>query len=215
MHKHFGIIPDGGRRWSQREGKPLQEGYAYCVTRILQLAEMAYHSGYQEVSIYCLSLANLERAAHEVNAVLDTMRSSLHLFESLIGGATFQRVRVIGELDCLPDDVRQRLERLNSLASEQAGPTINLLIAYDAAAELQRAHQRAHGQQIDLSHMDVKTPIQLIFRSAKGVLLSGFLPFQSQYAHLVVSDKLFNDLTQDDMLELFKNAEQLDYWFGR
>ena len=37
----------------------------------------------------------------------------------------------------------------------------------------------------------------------------------SQYAHLVVSDKLFNDLTEGDMQEVFEGAEQLDHWFGR
>ena len=214
-HKHFGIIPDGARRWSTREGQGLAEGYGYCVSRILELADMAYHAGYHEVSIYCLSLANLERPAQEVSAVFDTMRTSLHLFEALIGGDTFQRIRVVGETDRLPEDVRERLERLEALSGDPAVPTINLLIAYDAAAELQRAHQRAHGEHLGLAHFDVTTPIQVIFRSAKGVLLSGFLPFQSQYAHLVVSDKLFNDLTEGDMQEVFEGAEQLDHWFGR
>jgi undecaprenyl diphosphate synthase len=214
-HKHFGIIPDGARRWSTREGQGLAEGYCYCVSRILELADMAYHAGYQEVSIYCLSLANLERSASEVRAVFDTMRTSLHLFEALIGGDTFQRIRVVGETDRLPGDVRERLERLEALGCDSAVPTINLLIAYDAATELERAHQRAYGEQLALSHFDVTTPVQVIFRSGKGVLLSGFLPFQSQYAHLVVSDKLFNDLTEDDMREVFEESEQLDHWFGR
>ncbi len=214
-HKHFGIIPDGARRWSRREGQSPAEGYYYCVSRILELADMAYHAGYQEVSIYCLSLDNLERPAHEVRAVFDTMRMSLHLFEGLIGGDTFKRIRVVGETDQLPEDVRERLERLEALSVDTSVSTINLLIAYDAATELQRAHQRAHGDQLGLAHFDVTTPIQVIFRSAKGVLLSGFLPFQSQYAQLIVSDKLFNDLTEGDMREVFEDAEQLDHWFGR
>ena len=214
-HKHFGIIPDGGRRWSKREGRSLAEGYSYCVSRILQLADMAYHAGYQEVSVYCLSLANLDRPAAEVSAVLDTMRTSLHLFEGLLGGDIFQRIRVVGETDRLPLDVRRRLERLEALSGDPAGATINLLVAYDAAAELQRAHQRAHGEQLGLSHFDVTAPVQVIFRSAKGVLLSGFLPFQSQYAHLVVSDKLFNDLSDDDLHAVFADAVQLDHFIGR
>ena len=65
-----------------------------------------------------------------------------------------------------------------------------------------------------MSHFDLPTPLQVIF-AQRGTLLSGFLPFQSQYAHLVVSDKLFNDLSADDMRAAFGASAELDHWYGR
>lgn len=212
QHGHFGIIPDGGRRWARREGKSLMEAYSTSVPRILELATMAYHCGFNEVSVYCLSLSNLERPQAEVEAVFDTFRGCLHLVEDFIGGNTFKNVRVVGEIDRLPKDLQ---ERMSALKRDSIGPVLNLLVAYDSWAELRRAQQRAVGAPVELQHFDVKTPLQVIFRTAEGTLLSGFLPFQSQYAHLIVSDRLFNDLSIEDMRRALEASDHLDHWFGR
>ena len=214
-HRHFGIIPDGARRWSKREGRSLKDAYCECVARIVKLAEMALLAGYDEVSVYCLSAANLQRSAQEVAAVFDTMRAALHLLEPLVQADRFQALRVIGETECLPADLQQRLLRLEERSTSPAGPRLNLLFAYDAWAELQRAHQRAGERPLQCADFDVQSPLQVVFRSASGVLLSGFLPFQSQYAHLLVSEQLFNDLSDDDLRAVLQRAERLDHWMGR
>ena len=183
-HRHFGIIPDGGRRWAKREGRSLIDAYSCSVSRILELAHMAYDAAYDEVSVYCLSLANLDRPKAEVDAVLETLRACLHQVEDFAAGDTFQYVRVIGELERLPGDLQQRFAEMSR---DRSGPALNLLVAYDARLELHRAQQRAGSTPVELHHFDVQTPLQVIFRSAQGNLLSGFLPFQSPTAVLTAA----------------------------
>lgn len=212
--QHFGIIPDGGRRWSKREMRSLTDAYCECVSRIVKLAEMARLAGYDEVSVYCLSAANLERSEEEVAAVFDIMRAALHRFEPLVKPDRFQALRVIGETQRLPSDLRQRLQRLEEISTEPAGSRLNLLFAYDPWAELQRAHRRAGERPLQYSDFDVESPLHVVFRSGSGVLLSGFLPFQSQYAHLIVSERLFNDFSDDDFRAVLEGADRLDHLTG-
>ena len=175
QHRHFGIIPDGGRRWAKREGRSLVEAYSSSVARILELARMAYQAGYHEVSVYCLSLANLDRPAAEVDAVFDTMRACLHQVEAFAAGDSNVDIRAIGETERLPEDLQQRFA---AMSRSSGGPALNLLVAYDSGLELQRAQQRAGNTPIDLSHFDLPTPLQVIFRSRGVPCSADSFPFK-------------------------------------
>ena len=79
---------------------------------------MAYQAGYHEVSVYRLSLANLDRPAAEVDAVFDTMRACLHQVEAFAADDSNVDIRAIGETERLPEDLQQRFAAMSRSAGD-------------------------------------------------------------------------------------------------
>lgn len=89
---------------------------------------------------------------------------------------------------------------------------INVLAAYDAADELRAAQRRAERDGCDISAAFEIGAVDLVIRTTPEPLLSGFLPFQSQYAQLIFLTTPLNDLTGsriDDIVADYRRLPQL------
>ena len=65
-----------------------------------------------------------------------------------------------------------------------------------------------------ITHLQITTPVDLVIRSGDAPLLSNFLPLQSAWARLYFTDKLFNDLTAEDVLQILRHFEKINRKFG-
>ncbi len=215
--RHVGIIPDGTRRWSRRHEVPLAEGYLRAMGNLAHLVDALYARGVAIVSVYLLSRRNLARPAEELDAVF---RAERHLCEHLLPPVLEDhgvRVSAVGDPSLVPRGFRRALSRLTGPGAGDGAPprpasgrTLNLLVAYDAWEELRspRTARGADGRPV----LGVREDVDLVIRTGGGTLLSGFLPLQSQYAHLHTFDRLFNDLTPADLaaaLAAFARHERL------
>ena len=196
--RHVGVIPDGTRRWSRGRGVPLTDGYPLAMENLARVVDVLYSAGVSVVSLYLLSLRNLTRPQAELKAVFE---AETYLCTRLLPQVLARhraRVSTVGELSRIPADYRQALRALDGPAVDTER-RLYLLVAYDAWEELRAASVHAAPQASPAERLGVPEDVDLVLRTGGGNLLSGFLPLQSQYAHIHTVETLFNDLTPSDV----------------
>lgn len=211
--RHVGLIPDGTRRWSHRTGVELAVGYHRAMDKLSESIDALFAAGISVVSVYLLSRRNLQRAASELQAVFEAeIRFCVNLLPSILDNHS-AAVHVVGDIEGLPPEFRQALDRM-SVFSAESSRKLYLLVGYDAWSELREAMRSTTPMTVPAS-LAVTEDVDLIIRTGGGMLLSGFLPLQSQYAHLSVTDKLFNELTIADIRSAIAEFSSRDQLYGR
>jgi undecaprenyl diphosphate synthase len=199
------------RRWAKAHGATLPEAYLRGAEKVAEILAVLQRNDVSTVTVYNLSRANLSRGDSELDAVYT---ASIHFFTTLIPArfdAAACRVRLHGNRNVLPEsylDAARGLEAdMNSGDFE-----INILAAYDADDELRAAHARAQREGCDITAAFDIGEVDLVIRTTSEPLLSGFLPFQSQYAQLVFLQTPLNELTEQhiaDLLTEYRRSPQL------
>jgi undecaprenyl diphosphate synthase len=195
--RHVGVIPDGTRRWSRNRGVPLTEGYPQAMENLARVVDVLYSAGVSVLSLYLLSLRNLTRPRAELRAVFEAETYFCTRLLPPVLARHGARVSAVGELSRIPPDYRRALRALDDPAVD-TDRRLYLLVAYDAWEELRAASVHAAPQELP-GRLGVREDVDLVLRTGGGNLLSGFLPLQSQYAHIHTVETLFNDLTPSDV----------------
>jgi undecaprenyl diphosphate synthase len=208
---HVGLIPDGLRRWAQSNDTTLSVAYRRGAEKVTEILVALQRHGVQTVTVYNLSRANLARDRTELEPVY---AASTHFFSTLIP-AHFDRdkcsFKLHGDRNALPHNYVAQAQDLE-FSMHGSEFRINILAAYDAYDELRTAQQRARQDGCDISAALDIADVDLIIRTSPEPLLSGFLPLQSQYAHLVFLSTPLNELTEqdiDDLIAVYRRSPQL------
>jgi short-chain Z-isoprenyl diphosphate synthase len=208
---HVGLIPDGLRRWADANGATLTDAYLRGAEKVAEILVALQRNDVQIVSVYNLSRANLARRDDELDAVY---AASIHFFTTLIPlhfDPAACSVRLHGDRNLLPHNY---LAAARDLENAMTGNDfrINILAAYDADDELRAAHRRAEREGCDIRAAFDIGDVDMVIRTSPEPLLSGFLPWQSQYAQLVFLTTPLNDLTVsdiDDLVADYRRSPQL------
>lgn len=211
---HVGLIPDGLRRWARLNGVDLADSYLTGAHKVVDVLATLQRLGVRTVSVYNLSVANLSRRDDELEAVF---AASVQFFRTLIPDRfdpAVCDVRLHGDRTSLP---KQYLDA--ALDAESAmngrGFTINVLAAYDARDELRNAHAKARELGCDINDAFDIGDVDLVIRTTPEPLLSGFLPMQCQYAHLLFLTTPLNELEVDQVEDLVSNYRRLPQLRGK
>ncbi|MGV9340547.1 undecaprenyl diphosphate synthase family protein [Streptomyces sp. NPDC003688] len=195
--RHVGVIPDGTRRWSRLHGLPLTEGYLLAMRNLADITDLLLASRVRTVSVYMLSARNLLRPAEELAAVFEAESRFCSVMLPEVLRRHGARAEVVGRDEGLPTGFRDALEGLRSIRGE--GGKVHLLVGYDGWDEVLTALRGASSVEEAKAALAVPDDVDLVIRTGGGALLSGFLPMQSQYAHIATVDALFNDLSPADV----------------
>jgi undecaprenyl diphosphate synthase len=213
---HVAIIMDGNRRWAREHGLDELDGHAAGVEKIRWLVEHTLRRGVGFLSLYAFSRENWARPDDEVIGLF-------RLLEQAIRAETPElvrqgvRVRLLGRLDELPDDLRVSIQQ--ALAATDGGTRLTLAVAFNYAGrtELVDAVRAivAEGlapDQVDESaiagrlYTSGMPDPDLVIRTGGEQRLSNFLIWQSAYAEFWTSDVLWPDFdatTYDAALDAF------------
>ena len=192
--KHVAVIMDGNGRWAKNRLLPRSAGHRAGMKRMISLSEHIFDCGVEWCTLYALSTENLNRPQEELDA--------------LFGKEKKITLRVIGNLQLLPDDVREVIGRGEEETKGGARGTLVLAIAYGARQEILSAVNSAvrAGMEVTeesfsalLSTEGIPDP-DLLIRTGKEVRLSNFLLWQSAYAEFYVTDVLWPDFSKEDFL---------------
>ncbi|PRC42359.1 di-trans,poly-cis-decaprenylcistransferase [Mycobacterium sp. ITM-2017-0098] len=208
---HVGLIPDGLRRWAEANGTTLTDSYRRGSEKVIEVLLALQRNDVQTVSVYNLSRANLARTNDELEAVY---AASIYFFNTLIPlhfDPAVCSVRLHGDRSLLPEEYVTAAQEAEATTAKE-GFRINILAAYDAADELRAAHLRAQREGCDITAAFDIGEVDLVIRTTAEPLLSGFLPWQSQYAQLIFLDTPLNELTArhiDDLVDDYRGFPQL------
>lgn len=212
---HVGVIMDGNGRWATRRGLPRLRGHEAGVRALRRIVEAAPSQGVETLTLYAFSSDNWRRPQAEVTALMALLR--LYLREetqSLVRNGV--RLTVIGRRDRLPEGLAQAIGRAEAATAD--GHALHLRIAVDYSARdaiLNAAAKAASGQitRARFSSLVTGEPalrdVDLVIRSGGERRLSDFLLWESAYAELHFTDRLWPDFTAEDL------AEALDWFHDR
>ena len=223
LPRHVGIIMDGNGRWAKARGKPRTEGHLEGVKAAKRVVAAAAEEGLAFLSLYTFSTENWARAESEVSYLMFLVRSYLKKEYD------FYRengIRIVhsGDIARLPKDITREIEEVTHDTAGYTGLTVNLSINYGGRDEIIRAFNKviSSGAVGPLTEESFRGYLDqpglpdpdLIIRSANEHRLSNFLLWESAYAELYFSPKLWPDWTGDDLREALAEYGRRSRTFG-
>lgn len=219
---HVAIIMDGNGRWAQRRGLPRVAGHRAGVAAVRRVVERAPQIGIRQLTLYAFSSDNWKRPSFEVRRVLALIAAYLRWEREALCNAG-ARVEGIGRRDRLPRMLLREIEQCE--AATTAGRRLHLRVAVDyssreamARAALTAVHGlngsstaetvgRAMAATLNAEGGDV----DLLIRTGGEKRLSDFLLWESAYAELVFTDRMWPDFDGEDLeaaVEEFRRRER-------
>jgi undecaprenyl diphosphate synthase len=214
---------DGNGRWAEARGKPRTEGHLEGVKAAKRVVGAAAEAGISFLSLYAFSTENWTRAQEEVSYLMGLI--GLYLKKEY-DFYRKNRIRILhsGDLERLPREIAREIDDVTRDTAGFDGLTVNLSINYGGRDEIIRAFRRRLSQGSEeplteqsfrqyLDHPELPDP-DLIIRSANELRLSNFLLWESAYAELYFSAKLWPDWDGDDLRAALAEYAQRSRRFG-
>ncbi|MBQ7370087.1 MAG: di-trans,poly-cis-decaprenylcistransferase [Clostridia bacterium] len=222
LPKHIAIIMDGNGRWAKKRLMPRLKGHQQGVSRMVGLLQYAYKLGVDYMTVYALSTENLNRPKEELAGLYDLIRTQ---FESAMAQLDKYevRVKIIGDVSLLPKDVQEIVQKVEKKTEKFTGKGLNVALAYGSRAELVRAVNQAieAGEKLteeslsNLLYTGGQPDPDLVIRTGKEKRLSNFLLYQSAYAELYFSDKMFPEFLDEDLQKAIEDYSNRTRRFGK
>ena len=234
--RHIGIIMDGNRRFGRQLGLPrASQGHRHGAEKLWEVLNWCFEAGVEVVTVWCFSLDNFDRDAHEVDDLLelfeDKTRELAHhpdVHEKQV------RVRFIGEIDLLPDGLQEAIRDAEQATACYSACELNVAMAYGGRQELGNAFRRylearseagdrleelARSFEADSIEPYLYTSGQpepdLVIRTSGEVRLSGFLLWQSAYSEYYFCDTHWPAFRKIDLLRALRSYHERHRRFGR
>lgn len=203
--RHVAIIMDGNGRWAKKRFLPRVAGHKAGVEAVRTIVRAAGDLGIEALTLYAFSSENWKRPEEEVSDLMGLMKrfilSDLEEF-----AANDVRLKVIGNWRALAPDVVGLIENALDRTAHNRRTTLAVALNYGAQDELVRAAQAAAASseitaETIEAHLDTADlpPLDLLIRTSGEVRLSNFLLWQSAYAELYFTDKLWPDFAPADL----------------
>ncbi len=220
---HVGIIMDGNGRWATERKRPRSEGHLEGLEAAKRVVKAAASLGLRYLSLYTFSTENWARAREEVSYLMFLIRSHLKKEYDFYRR---NRIRIVhsGDLARLPPEVAAEVRSAVEDTARFGGLTVNLAINYGGRSEIMRAFHRALERGDDdglteerfrafLDRPEMPDP-DLIIRTGNERRLSNFLLWESAYAELYFSPKLWPDWRAEDLVEALTDYARRSRRFG-
>jgi len=192
---HVAVIMDGNRRYADRQGADPTDGHRAGADTTEALLQWCDELGVDEVTLYTFSTENFERPAEEREELFDLIAAKLREFADADRVHEAEvRIRAIGNLDRLPERVREAVAYADRQTSEYDRLHLNVALAYGGRRELLDATRdvarRVRAGDIDPAEIDSETvddalydgptrDVDLIVRTGGDERTSNFLPWQA------------------------------------
>ena len=232
---HIAVIMDGNRRWAVAEGREPGAGHRRGAEKALDLIDWCVSLGIGEVTLWALSIENLERPSDEVATITDVASEAI---AALTSGrrrtSTPVDLHVIGRRDLLPPGLADTVERSATLSDREGAIRVTVAIAYSGRDELLEAFRATVreavaaevpvGELADAITADSlaahlythgSSDPDLIIRTSGEIRLSGFLPWQSVYSEYHFTDAYWPAFREIDFLRAIRTYQQRARRFGR
>ena len=220
--QHIAIILDGNGRWAKAKGMPRNYGHAQGSKNVERICEEAWRMGIKYLTVYAFSTENWSRPESEVAALMNLLRNYMKTCLKT-AEKNDMKIRVIGDIDPLDDDIKRRIRELEEATVDNGGLNFTIALNYGSRDEIVRASRKmaedcAEGrldpESIDEtvfeSYLDthgIPDP-DLMIRTSGEQRLSNYLLWQLAYSEFYFTDVPWPDFTKE---ELEKAVEEYNH----
>ncbi|MBS6276438.1 MULTISPECIES: isoprenyl transferase [Anaerostipes] len=221
--EHVAIILDGNGRWAKKRFLPRNMGHAQGSKTVERIIEDAFDMGIKYLTVYAFSTENWRRPKDEVDALMKLLRDYL---KTCIKRANKNnmRVRVIGDVTGLSEDLREKIEQLEEASKGNTGINFTIALNYGSRDEMIRAMKKMAGDLLagtlkkeDITedafagYLDTKgiPEPDLMIRTSGEQRLSNFMLWQLAYTEFYFTDVLWPDFNKKEL------KKAVEYYNGR
>ena len=207
---HIAVIMDGNGRWAKAKGLPRMMGHRAGVEALKTTLRLCSNWGIKALTVYAFSTENWSRPRDEVNFLMTLFERVLQReLESLQRERV--RIKFLGDLEVLPDRLRDLIAEAISLTAKNNGIHFNVCTNYGGRRELVLAAQKLANRCLkgELSpdlidenifskelYTDGDVDPDLLIRTSGERRISNFLLWQLAYSEIHVTDVLWPDFDQ-------------------
>jgi len=206
---HVAIIMDGNGRWATARGLARVAGHRRGAAAVRRAVEASLKLGVGTLTLYAFSSDNWQRPAPEVSALM-------RLFHDYLRKETAEcvergiRIAVIGRRDRLAPALRREIEAAERATAHGRGLVVRIAVDYSARDSILRAAARLkparEATREEFSrrlagaiHSPACPDVDLLIRTGGEQRLSDFLLWESAYAELYFSPRMWPDFEAADL----------------
>lgn len=229
LPQHVAVIMDGNGRWAKSRDQERTFGHKNAIKAVREVINACNEVNIPYLTLYTFSTENWNRPTEEVNTLMDLLSSTL-LQEAEEIFSKGLRIHAIGDLDRLPDTVREQLLNIIELTKNNNKGNLILALSYGSQREILNAvkeiSKKVKDGVVDINDIDEKLfenhlytkdfpPVDLLIRTSGEVRISNFLLWQIAYAELQFLDTLWPDFTKEDFFQCIVNYQSKERRFGK
>jgi undecaprenyl diphosphate synthase len=223
---HVAIIMDGNGRWAARRNLPRVAGHRAGVAAVRRIVEHAPDVGIRCLTLYAFSSDNWRRPPTEVRSIFWLLRAFLRLERERLKRAG-ARLEVIGRRDRIPRLLVREIDQ--AISATAAGRNLLLRVAIDYSSRdaiLRAALSASTGfpdecssgeQRQEMVYQELSGEsgeLDLLIRTGGEKRLSDFLLWESAYAELWFTDRMWPDFETNDLDAALKDFRGRERRFG-
>ena len=229
LPKHVAIIMDGNGRWAKSQNKERTFGHKNAIKAVREAISACNEVGIPYLTLYTFSTENWNRPTEEVDTLMNLLSSTL-LQEAEEIFSKGIRIRAIGDLEALPEDVRNQLYNIMELTKNNTKGNLTLALSYGSQKEILNAVKelckKVKNGDINENDIDEKLfeqhlytkeipPVDLLIRTSGEVRVSNFLLWQIAYAEMQFIDVLWPDFTKETFFQCILDYQTKERRFGK
>jgi len=228
LPRHVAIIMDGNGRWAKQRNLPRLEGHREGRESVRTVVRTTAKIGIPYLTLYTFSLENWQRSKEEVEGLMMFLEQVLRTeYEELNDNGV--QLRAIGELDLLPLNTRRALDETMARLRSNTRLVLTLALSYGGRAEIvsgvRKIAKRVKGGGLDIDRIDeeavrdalydpgVPDP-DLLVRTSGEMRVSNFLLWQIAYTEIYVTDVLWPDFREKELIASIKAYQKRERRFG-
>lgn len=227
---HVGLMLDGNRRWARSVGLETSAGHRAGADKIVDLLTWCEEVGVDLVTLWLLSTDNLKREPDQVSELLEIIAEAV---ETLAATRRW-RLRVVGELDLLPEPIVARLHAAEAATADIEGIGVNCAIGYGGRDEIAGAVRSMLKEQakagVSLEQLADAITVEhiaehlytrgqpdpdLVIRTSGEQRIGGFLLWQSVHSEFYFCEAYWPAFRKVDFLRALRDYAARERRLGR
>ena len=223
--QHVAIIMDGNGRWAMKQQHERIFGHHNGLTAVHKAVEGGVRLGIKYMTLYTFSTENWNRPQAEVDGLMELLvKAVLDETETLMTNNV--RLRIIGDLQRLPERSRTMLEKCMAETAGNMAMTLVLALSYSSRWEIAQALKQICAERLDPATVDEETlrrylctseypDPDLLIRTGGELRISNFLLWQMAYTEFYFTDILWPDFQQEDLCDAVLEYQRRQRRFGK
>ena len=225
--QHIAIIMDGNGRWAMDRGLDRTFGHKEGVETVKKITSECARLGVKYLTLYTFSTENWNRPAYEIEALMGLV---LSFVDTNLFTDSSIKLRVVGDMDRLPQSVRDKIRSIEDLTKDGERMTVISAMSYSSKQELTRA-TRLIAEEVkegklkaeDITEQTINDHLftnfmpdpELLIRTGGELRISNYLLWQCAYSEFYFCDTYWPDFNEETLHKAIADYQSRQRRFGK
>ncbi|ETO66606.1 di-trans,poly-cis-decaprenylcistransferase [Phytophthora nicotianae P1976] len=228
--RHIAVIMDGNRRYGKTKYGAGVRGHTDGSKTLVNFTDWCIDAGIQALTVFAFSTENWNREQSEVDALMNLFNQFMH---EIVPEALKRDVRVrvlVSDGRKLPAYIVEAIEEIETKTQNCSKFSLNLCVSYGARDEIVGACRKIATEVVrgETSVEDINEDLvsqrmltaglpdpDILIRTSGELRISNFLLFQIAYSELIFMDKMWPEMTKDDVEGIIMEFNRRKRRFGK